>query len=137
MRLVSGRFRRQIAAILSACSLLGLVVLPAEHVHAASDRDHHANVIHRHFETHHSDHDGPAIENSDHDAPVRWLTVSFARPDPIPPVSPNAVLPIAIAPSAAPPRLTFDGSIERVAASVHDPPERTPNGLRAPPALSL
>jgi hypothetical protein len=63
--------------------------------------------------------------------------VPFARPDPIPPVSPNTVLLIAIAPRAAPPRLTFDGSIERVAASAHDPPERTPNGLRAPPALSL
>ena len=50
MRLVSGRLRRQIAALLSTLSVLGLVVLPAEHVHVAADRDHHANVIHRHFE---------------------------------------------------------------------------------------
>jgi len=137
MRLVSGRLRRQVVAILSACSVLGLVVLPAEHVHGAADRDHHANVVHRHVEVHHSDHDGPAIENSDHDDTVRWLTVPFARPNPSPPVTPSTVLLIAIAPRAAPPRLTFDGSIERVAASAHDPPERTPNGLRAPPAPSL
>jgi hypothetical protein len=134
---VPARVRRKLVAVFTAFGVLGLLFLPAEHVHAGDVQDgHHAEVIHRHFDPHHSPAHGVAFEHGGDNDDVQWLSVSFAKPHRIPHVYRAAQL-VQNLFSACQPPLTFHGSIENVRASAHDPPWQAQNGLRGPPSFSL
>jgi hypothetical protein len=134
---VPARVRRKIVAVFTAFGVLGMLFLPAEHVHSGDTQDgRHADVIHRHFERHHSPAPGVSFEHGDDNDDVHWLSVSFANPHRIPHVYRAAQL-VQNLLSAFQPPLTFHGSIENVRASAHDPPWQVQNGLRGPPSFSL
>jgi hypothetical protein len=132
-----GRPGRRIVAVFTAIGVLGLLFLPAEHIHAGDAPDgHHAEVIHRHFDPHHSPAQGVAFEHGDDHDDVQWLSLAFVNPHRIPHVYPAAQVAHKLLSACLPP-LTFHGSVEDVFASAHDPPWQTHTGLRGPPSPSL
>jgi hypothetical protein len=135
MRPVFSYRRQRLTAIVAACAVLAVGLLPAEHVHGALASDGHAeDVVHRHFEPHHRTHALAAIDHPDDD--VEWLATSFTVPQPTAPVQPRAaVAEFDLAPS--PSKLTSRAIGQVLFVSVHDPPWATSSGLRAPPISRL
>ena len=111
--------------------MLGLGLLPSEHVHVIQTQDgHHSDVIHRHFESHHPIETEASISHEDDD--IQWLESSFTSPKP-----PTHAFPVHqllnARVQAPPPEPTCEGTIRAVRVSVHDPPWMSASGLRAPP----
>jgi len=122
---------------LAALGVLSLAFLPSEHLHVTRTHDgHHSDVVHRHYTPHAPHHPvaGTTARVGDDDDQPRWLDSPFTSPRSAAPVHPgNQVLlnqnrPVAPAPLTRLPAVTF------VHPSVHDPPLKTPPGLRGPPA---
>lgn len=133
---VKGRIVRDITAGLSVLGVLALAFLPPQHVHfTRTHDDHHSDVIHRHFESHHPV--GSQTTVGDEDDEVQWLDeLSFTSPTSavrIYPANQFVYEDLPVSPS----RPVFQWMLFRaVRDSVHDPPWATPHGLRAPPCLS-
>jgi len=134
------RFLRQSVAALAVLGVLGLALLPREHVHVLQAAEgHHSDLIHRHFEPHRPDVDArghtagalPGVDHPDEDA--QYLSSPFIGPDPAPQIAP-AQLPVA-AHSSVPRLPPLLGWLPRLPhASAHGPPPwARPHGLRAPP----
>src|SRR5712691_7671038 len=86
--LAKGRLTRKLIAGATVLGVLGLAWLPPEHVHITRTHgDHHADVVHRHFESHHPI--GNEVRVGDDDDDVRWLDgSSFTYPKPAPHIYP-------------------------------------------------
>ena len=132
---IKERILRNFIAGLSVLGLLALTFLPPQHAHfTRTHDDHHSDVIHRHFESHHPVANETAIGDEDED--VQWLDESsFISPKPpvhIYPVNEflHEDLPVL------PPPPVLQWMFRDVRVSAHDPPWAAPHGLRAPPCLS-
>jgi hypothetical protein len=121
--------RRAVLALVLAAGLC--VPVPALHVHADHDPDHHS-LVHSHFSPHHSN-DQSTSSLADHDGSAIYVQAAAAVPAAahvsVPPVA-LITEPLARPAGAAAP-FWFDHPI----ASVHDPPLSNAS-LRAPPLLS-
>ena len=130
-------FRRSVALV-AALGVLGMPLLPPEHVHISESDDHgHSEFIHRHFEPHHpveTPHhaDDLEIDHQDEEAAL-WVDTPFVGPTSVPLVSVDRVvvqeLPVLEPRPLVRWTLTFDH------ISVHDPPWIASTGLRAPPTI--
>jgi hypothetical protein len=132
---VSGSRRQQLTVFFGACAVLAVGMLPAEHVHASLMGDGHTEeVVHRHFEPHHSAHAPITIDHPDDE--VQWLTTSFTLTRSTTHVQRCAAVADFHLPT--PPAALTSRAIGQVLfVSVHDPPWATPSGLRAPPISRL
>ena len=76
---MSGSLLRRVSAGLGALGVIGLALLPPEHVHLAADHyDVRAEVVHRHFQPHHPVAPQIHVENLDEDA--TYLNSAFTIP---------------------------------------------------------
>jgi hypothetical protein len=113
--------------------VLGLALLPPEHVHVPGHDDHvSAEVVHRHFEPHRLTRPETHAENPDADA-TYFANVFTLPADPVlagPPAVWIAVAwPSPASPESTPwPRRACD-------LRVHDPPWARALALRGPPSL--
>lgn len=112
-------------------ALVGVPLLPPEHVHVTEEDGHHAEFIHRHFEQHHPIKTESIFDHQDEAA--LWLDTPFIGTDAthLPPVVRGLVQDLPLIQPRPLPRwtLTFDH------ISVHDPPWTASTGLRAPPTF--
>jgi hypothetical protein len=134
---VSARFCRGVVAVLSAFGVLGLLVLPAEHVHAAGLGDRgHREVVHRHFEPHHSPPSGAALEHGDDHHDVRWLSVAVVNAHPIYEIHRTTQVAVHVTAEFQPPLMAAHFA-DDLCASAHDPPWVSQHPLRGPPSCSF
>ena len=128
-----GLFRRSVTG-LAVLGMLTLALLPPEHLHAAGiEEDHHADVIHRHWEEHHpAETEAPAVHEDDH--ATLWIDSLFTHPEVTSHVAPDGQG--AVSDDLSRPRDASRHAWPIVRVSVHDPPRVRSNGLRAPPFLS-
>ena len=126
---------------LTILGLLGLPMLPPEHVHISESDDHgHSEFIHRHFEAHHpievahATHAMPEFDHQDEDAAL-WLDTLYltAFKAPLPSIDRVVVQELPLLQPRPLPRWTLE--FEHL--SLHDPPRVAPSGLRAPPTLHV
>jgi hypothetical protein len=123
---------RRCFALVAVLGLVGMPLLPPEHVHVTEEEGHHAEFIHRHFESHHPIAADRVFDHQDEEAPL-WLDTPFIGGDT--PHLPSAVRVLVQELPLLQPRplprwtLTFDH------ISVHDPPWAASTGLRAPPTV--
>src|SRR4029453_10472049 len=115
--------------------MLGLALLPAEHLHRTHAPDgHHTSVTHRHVEAHQERETHAAFD--DQDTEIEWFDAAFtATHNSAPAQPPLPLLPdpfVCLEPSRAARGL----AVRSVPASVHDPPWIAASGPRAPPFLS-
>jgi hypothetical protein len=132
--MVVGSRLRGLVSLLAMFAILGLGILPGEHIHGPRPdhgRDH--PLLHSHLEPHHAA-DGPtAIDADDDDASVVWVGAVFT-PQSTVNVSPP---PYAVAPApplAVAPAWTASPVYRHGAVPVHGPPGRTVDAPRAPPS---
>ena len=124
----------RLVALVGAVGLLGMPLLPPEHVHVTESKEGgHAEFIHRHFESHRPIQTArPEFDHQDEEAAL-WLDTPFISPNAthLPSVDRVVVQDLpALQPQSLPRwTLRFDH------ISVHDPPWAAPSGLRAPPTL--
>jgi hypothetical protein len=113
-------------------ALVGMPLLPPEHVHVTEEEGHHAEFIHRHFEPHHPIEGQRVFDHQDEEAAL-WLDTPFigTGATPLPSVVRGLVQELPLLQPRPLPRwtLTFDH------ISVHDPPWTASTGLRAPPTF--
>jgi hypothetical protein len=127
---------RRVLACLPVLGVLGLGLLPAEHLHVAETADgHHSQLIHRHFDRHpHHPTDTHAIVEHDghEDQQAKQLDSLFTGPQASSQVHPPCQLLYERAPDA---QLSQCASVlpPDVDTSAHDPPWLASSGLRAPP----
>ena len=123
---------RRYFALVAVLGLVGMPLLPPEHVHVTEEEGHHAEFIHRHFESHHPIAADRVFDHQDEEAPL-WLDTPFIGSDTthLPSVVRVLVQELPLLQPRPLPRwtLTFDH------ISVHDPPWAASTGLRAPPTL--
>ena len=135
MPLVFSDRRQRVTAIVAACAVVAVGLLPAEHAHGSLTRGGHSeDVVHRHFAPHHRTN---ALATIDHpDDEVQWLATSFTVPQREATVQgPAVVAEYDVPPS--PPKSTSRAIGQVLFVSVHDPPWATSSGLRAPPISRL
>ena len=124
---------RRVSAALCVLGVVGLALLPPEHVHHAADHDHDAEVVHRHFEPHHAARPQVHVENPDEDA--TYLSSVFTLPDTDSLSRPALVFTAATLPAITAPVFT-PWHFEKRDLRVHDPPWARALSLRGPPSLS-
>jgi hypothetical protein len=130
---VDNRLVRRFVVGLSVLGVLGLALLPTEHVHASRNHDdRHPDVIHRHFEPHHLFDAAAAIDHDGDDA--QYLSALFISTSSPTSVNPVTQFVIADLPAAQPPQLSR-WNLSTIHVRVHDPPWITSHGLRGPPTL--
>jgi len=124
-------------AIAAVFGLLGLPLLPPEHVHVTeSESGEHSEIVHRHFESHHPAHVDHEIDRLhrefDHqDEAALWIDAPFVAPT-IPFVPSFTPVVVQELPELHPQPLSR-WTLEFEHISVHDPPWVASTGLRAPP----
>jgi len=133
-RVVANRSLRPSLACLAVLGVLGLALLPSEHVHSRTENDRHSEFIHRHFEPHYPVESNPRVDHGDDDE-VQWFDSSFIAPKTGSHVYPANQL-LEELWTTEPPHAAC-GPIACAPESVHDPPWTTSNGLRAPPSARL
>jgi len=111
--------------------ILGLAVLPPEHVHAGRTPDGHPrDVVHRHLDGHLQA--GAGAHVAPDDGTPRWLDSPYVGAR-----SATRVDCVDVAVEhewpAAPPTHAGAWSPRRATSAVHDPPPWGPIGLRGPP----
>jgi hypothetical protein len=125
----------RIVAVLGVAGVLGLAVLPTEHMHRGLVHDgHHWDTIHRHFESHHPIGTRTAVDYADDDGNIQWITVSYTRPESGTRADPDSHLLDDRLPLPTS-QLILQRTLQPLQTSVHDPPWFSSCGLRAPPAL--
>jgi hypothetical protein len=115
--------------------VLGLVLLPAEHLHQSASHDgHHPDVIHRHLQPHHvfEHHDANTTIDHGEDDNARYLSAVFVGPKAASGVVRVQSFVIADFPLAFSAQIT-QWTFRALNVHAHDPPWRTSSGLRAPP----
>lgn len=118
------------SAVVALLGLLGLALLPPEHVHDQDDHGHHAELVHRHFEAHHP---VPIQTHVDDDADedAHYLTAVFTASEPFH-QGPVVALVVAHV-ELSPPSLVSQVALASPDALGHDPPWRSSLRPRAPP----
>lgn len=130
-----GPLLRKLVAVVGVCGLVGLALLPPEHVHLTEAPDgHHSDVVHRHYAPHHPIESHSNLDGQDHD--IHWLDLAFTSPRSTP-QQPLLNLVLSKCLQVLGPELTCDRAARVDDVSVHDPPPLGSFGLRAPPALSI
>ena len=133
---------RRPVALAAVLGLLGLPLLPQEHVHVTESKGgEHSEIVHRHFESHHPghvEHDADHHDADHHDQEVDhqdeaalWIDAPFVAraPASAPLFTPVVVQELPVLHPQPIPRWTLE--FEHI--SVHDPPWVASTGLRAPP----
>jgi hypothetical protein len=129
---LADRLPRRFVACLAVVGVLGLALLPSEHVHARDEHGHHTDVIHRHFESHHPVQSDGRIDQGDDDD-EQYITAAFTAPE-----STLSVVVGALVVTDLPvpkPQQRSGWALPSPDASAHDPPRTSSQGLRAPPIL--
>ena len=127
---------RPTAVIVCAVSLvLGLLLAPFTHVHAAAPEDDHPGhgsvLVHSHFSAHASRHSENASFSADDDdasGPTHLDIFTFATPSPI------SIPDIPTTGFRLPEVREAVGRVTVPTVRAHGPPVRSSPGLRAPPA---
>ena len=133
LRDVSESVLRRVSACLAAFGLVGLALLPPEHVHVAANHDHgRTEVVHRHFEPHHATAPQTHVENPDDDP--TYLSSAFTVPTPVSVVGHGNAWVLAATSGVAAPGFTQWHRRTRD-LRVHDPPWACVHSLRGPPQL--
>lgn len=128
--MVPNRPTRRVVAGLAVLGVLGLAVLPQEHVHASHDGEH-PDVIHRHLAPHHLFEHDTTVDHSDDDD-ARYLSAAFIAPGTVSRVDQDPSFVIADLPAVRPAQTRWR-TLSFLNVRVHDPPWRTASGPRAPP----
>jgi hypothetical protein len=123
---------RRACACLGVVGVLGLGVLPPEHVHFVADHDHEpAELVHRHFEPHHTTSLQAHVESPE---AATYLSGVFIVPAQEAPIAPGAFVVVAVTPEPITRNCThWRGSGRDL--RVHDPPWARCHPLRGPPFL--
>jgi hypothetical protein len=130
---VSAGVVRRLVACLATLGVLGLALLPAEHLHTVRTEDgRHPDVVHRHLAPHAQPGSRTRVGDDDHHDEAVWIVSSFITPASAAHVYPVADLPAEDLPVARPTQADR-GRTPSVPASGHDPPWARSYGLRAPP----
>ena len=121
------------SACLAILGVLGLGLLPGEHVHSRTEQGHHTELVHRHFEPHHPIDAGVRVEDEDdHDGEAQFLTSAFTTSK-----APDSVRRVDAALFGLLPPVGGEEPAQCTPpspdASGHDPPVAFSPGLRAPP----
>lgn len=132
---VGSRLARKLIACLSVLGVLGLAVLPSEHVHSRSDHGRRSEVVHRHFEPHHPVGAGATVDHPD-DENAQYLSSAFTMAKPAPRLYPADQFVVVAFSTLQPPPVRWR-SLPALFVSVHDPPWTTPHNLRGPPPFQL
>jgi ABC-type Zn2+ transport system substrate-binding protein/surface adhesin len=130
---------RRPVAIAAVFGLLGLPLLPPEHVHVTeSESGEHSEIVHRHFESHHPGHVEHDADHHDHefdhqDEAALWIDAPFVARAPafVPAFAAVVVQTLPVLQPQPFPRWTLE--FDHI--SVHDPPWVASTGLRAPPTF--
>jgi len=126
---------RSVTVCVSVLAVLGLAILPPEHLHARrSDGDHQRDVVHRHFEGHPSSSAGARVGHDE--AAPRWLVSAYVKADSVTRL-PRIDACIECDAPGEPPLLVSPLATGLVWISLHDPPPGAAFGLRAPPFPTL
>lgn len=118
-------------AAFAVVGVLGLVSLPAEHVHLIAEHGEHSEVVHRHLAPHHHTERTTNVDHDDGDA--QYLSSEFTVPT-ASHGAPIVSLVITSLPLLQPPTV-LSWALTSRHVRVHDPPWATALGLRAPPSL--
>lgn len=119
------------SAVLALLGLLGLALLPPEHVHDQDHDGHHVELVHRHFDAHHPVSNQTHVDD-DADEDAHYLTAVFTRSEPsLDGGRPDD--PAVEAVALVRPPLVSQVAPDSPAALGHDPPWRSSLGSRAPP----
>ena len=130
---MSGSLLARVSAWLGTLGVLGLAVLPPEHVHLAADHDHlRAEVVHRHFDPHHAVAPQTHVENPDDDP--TYLSSAFTIPVHASGVGPGDASILVVEPEDTAPAFTPWHATRRDLRA-HDPPWGRAHSLRGPPQL--
>jgi hypothetical protein len=128
---------RRLVASVAVFGILGLALLPSEHIHSSRvETGRHADVVHRHFPSHHAAHPATVgLRSDDHDDDVaQWLTQSFVSPRIGSMVHPDMQW-MADTLALLQSQEVSGRIVPSTYVSVHDPPWAAASGLRAPPSL--
>ena len=126
------RILRRSLACLAVAGVLGLALLPPEHIHETRAGDGHPSaLLHSHFEPHQPV--GADSRVGAHDD-VLWVSSLFTSPNKIGQVYPLNQFIVQDLPVPQPAQ-TSPSKLQCVQLSVHDPPWVTSHGLRGPPTL--
>jgi hypothetical protein len=130
---------RRPIALAALLGLLGLPLLPPEHVHVTeSESGEHSEIVHRHFEPHHpghvdhdADHHNREQEFDHQDEAALWIDAPFVARAPalVPWFAPVVVQELPV----LQPQPLLRWTLEFEHISVHDPPWVASTGLRGPP----
>lgn len=130
---------RRPVALAAVFGLLGLPLLPPEHVHVTeSESGEHSEIVHRHFESHHPGHVDDDADHHDRDqafdhqdGAALWIDAPFVARAPVsvPSFASVVVQELPVLQPQPFPRWTLE--FDHI--SVHDPPWVASTGLRAPP----
>jgi hypothetical protein len=129
---LADRRARRFVACVAVVGVLGLALLPSEHVHARDEHGHHTDVVHRHFESHHPVQSDGQIDQGDGDD-EQYITAAFTAPE-----STLSIVVGALVVTDLPvpkPQQRSGWALPSPDASAHDPPRTSSQGLRAPPTL--
>jgi len=117
--------------VLALLGLLGLALLPPEHVHDQDHDGHHTELVHRHFEAHHPVPDQTHVDD-DADEDAHYLIAVFTESEPS--FHGGRVDDVVAADVAlTSPPLVSQVALDSPAALGHDPPWRYSLSPRAPP----
>jgi hypothetical protein len=132
--MVRDRTLRRPVACLAVLGLVGLAVLPAEHIHAVqTDNGHRSDVVHRHVGAHHhTAPTDPAVDEDHHDEAL-WLGSSFVVPPSGSPVHPLSHLLYEVLWITDAPRIVR-ATLSTPPIAGHDPPWTRSLAPRAPPS---
>ena len=126
---------RSVTVCVSVLAVLGLAILPPEHLHARhSDDDHQRDVVHRHFEAHPSS--GAGARAGHDEAVPQWLASAYLNAGPVTRLDRiDAWTPDDL--SIATPEEARPTTVPLVTFAVHDPLPGAAVGMRAPPFPSV
>jgi hypothetical protein len=119
------------AACLGAFGILGLAILPPEHVHLGDHDDHARAEVHRHYQPHQPTAIQTHVEPPDQDA--TYLSDAFIVPAPVSTDAPEESPSALIAPLDLQPRHAVWQPAGRDLRA-HDPPWARAHALRGPPS---
>jgi hypothetical protein len=121
-------------AWLAVLGIVGMAVLPPEHVHLGADHDDHVRpeVVHRHFAPHHQISIETHVEPPEADA--TYIHAAFTVPEQASLAAPDTP-PFVVLPQAE--VLVISTQWHQTGRDLrdHDPPWARPHALRGPPRL--
>jgi hypothetical protein len=128
-------FVHRVSTVLTIAGVLGLTVLPTEHIHRTQSwNGQHTDIVHRHVGSHQLIGSETTVEHGDDERDIKWIALAITHPEPAKHVYPQSELldePLSVS-SRQPACL---GTIQSLRLSVHDPPWTASSGSRGPPTF--